>query len=202
MKKNGVGFEKEHLQVNIDDNKNLKVSGRCPLDGRLWRGFQISHSLPPATHPSRIRATFNGNLLTIIIPKPIADPEKEKDLLLCKSEEKREKKEEEAKIKKAEEKKEEATKIKRAEENKGAGRKATEKEKKEKIEKKREEKEAPGGKKETPPVSEFRRKEENGRELVANAVAAALVLLALAFYIVYRYKLVADSHKLGPMVVA
>ncbi|ONK81898.1 uncharacterized protein A4U43_C01F33990 [Asparagus officinalis] len=66
------GFKKEQIKIQMDNFRNLKVSGERPLIGERWRRFFTNFRIPSNTSNADIRAKFENGTLSMIFPKLFA----------------------------------------------------------------------------------------------------------------------------------
>lgn len=68
-----IGFKKEQVKVQLDSTGNLRVSGARPLilADHKWSRFRKDFRIPENTRTSDIRAKFENENLSVILPKLI-----------------------------------------------------------------------------------------------------------------------------------
>ncbi|KAK8964122.1 22.0 kDa heat shock protein [Platanthera guangdongensis] len=68
------GFSKEDLQVQLDNNGNIRIRGERPVgNAPLWSRFAIEHRIPGNTDIKGIKARFDLDTLYITFPKLITE---------------------------------------------------------------------------------------------------------------------------------
>ncbi|KAJ8630880.1 hypothetical protein MRB53_024203 [Persea americana] len=66
------GFKKEHLRVNLDNNRNLRISGERPLGNNRSSRFYKEVQIPENCDVKDLRARIENGTLYITMPKTIS----------------------------------------------------------------------------------------------------------------------------------
>lgn len=72
-----IGYKKEQLRVQLTKNRNLVISGECPVGENTWQRFQKTIPLSSNCDIGKITAKFEDLILYITQPKLIASVEKQ-----------------------------------------------------------------------------------------------------------------------------
>ncbi|CAI9267170.1 unnamed protein product [Lactuca saligna] len=68
-----LGFRKEFIKVTTENPNILRIRGECLVSGNKWNRFREDFTIPETCEKSKIRAKFDGGILSITMPKKMTN---------------------------------------------------------------------------------------------------------------------------------